>query len=43
MGSIDPCFSCTDRVAVIDLQSGKARSMTRRELEFLSREQLHRP
>ncbi|WP_295583773.1 NADH-quinone oxidoreductase subunit C [uncultured Lamprocystis sp.] len=42
MGSIDPCFSCTDRVAVIDLQSGKASSMTRRELEFLSREQLHR-
>jgi hypothetical protein len=42
MGSIDPCFSCTDRVAVIDMQSGKARSMTKRELDFMSREQLQR-
>jgi Ni,Fe-hydrogenase III large subunit len=42
MGSIDPCFSCTDRVAVIDMQSGQARSMTKRELEFMSREQLRR-
>jgi len=37
MGSIDPCFSCTDRVAVIDLQSGKSSSVTKAELERLSR------
>ncbi len=37
MGSIDPCFSCTDRVAVIDLKSGKSSSMSKSELERLSR------
>jgi Ni,Fe-hydrogenase III large subunit/Ni,Fe-hydrogenase III component G len=37
MGSIDPCYSCTDRVAVIDIKSGKASSLTREELAILSR------
>jgi Ni,Fe-hydrogenase III large subunit/Ni,Fe-hydrogenase III component G len=39
LGSIDPCFSCTDRVAVVDLKSGKSTSMTRKELDRLSRKQ----
>lgn len=42
MGSIDPCFSCTDRVAVVDLQSGKSSSVTRAELERLSRKHQER-
>lgn len=37
LGSIDPCFSCTDRVAVVDVRTGKASSLTRRDLENLSR------
>ncbi|MGE5384889.1 MAG: NADH-quinone oxidoreductase subunit C [Betaproteobacteria bacterium] len=37
VGSIDPCFSCTDRVAVIDVNSGKSSSLTKAELERLSR------
>ncbi|MBK5914988.1 NADH-quinone oxidoreductase subunit C [Rhodocyclus purpureus] len=37
LGSIDPCFSCTDRVAVVDLRSGKASSLTKSELERMSR------
>lgn len=37
MGSIDPCFSCTDRVAVVDLQTGKSSSMSKAELDRLSR------
>jgi Ni,Fe-hydrogenase III large subunit/Ni,Fe-hydrogenase III component G len=37
IGSIDPCFSCTDRVEVVDLKSGKAKMLTQKELEELSR------
>lgn len=37
IASIDPCFSCTDRLAVIDMKSGKSTSMSKAELERLSR------
>lgn len=37
LGSIDPCFSCTDRVAVIDAAAGRTRMMTNDELETMSR------
>jgi Ni,Fe-hydrogenase III large subunit len=37
IGSIDPCFSCTDRVVKIDMRSGKASRLTGGELEQLSR------
>jgi Ni,Fe-hydrogenase III large subunit/Ni,Fe-hydrogenase III component G len=37
LGQIDPCFSCTDRVAVIDAASGRRRVVGRTELEALSR------
>ncbi|MEN6561502.1 MAG: NADH-quinone oxidoreductase subunit C [Acidobacteriota bacterium] len=37
LGQIDPCFSCTDRVAVIDAGSGRRRVVGRTELEALSR------
>jgi Ni,Fe-hydrogenase III large subunit/Ni,Fe-hydrogenase III component G len=33
VGSIDPCFSCTDRVAVVDIRSGARRVLGRAELE----------
>jgi Ni,Fe-hydrogenase III large subunit/Ni,Fe-hydrogenase III component G len=37
LGSIDPCFSCTDRVEVVDVRTGKAAVMTAGELEQMSR------
>jgi len=37
LGSIDPCFSCTDRVAVIDVRTGRKSLVGKRELEELSR------
>ena len=37
IGSIDPCFSCTDRMEVVDLRSGAAKIASQVELEELSR------
>ncbi len=37
LGSIDPCFSCTDRVQVVDIKSGKVNVMNQRDLERMSR------
>ncbi|MCK7478174.1 MAG: NADH-quinone oxidoreductase subunit C [Candidatus Moduliflexus flocculans] len=37
VGQIDPCFSCTDRVAVVDARSGAQRVLGRAELERMSR------
>lgn len=32
LGSIDPCFSCTDRLETIDVRSGKTRVWSQKEL-----------
>jgi Ni,Fe-hydrogenase III large subunit/Ni,Fe-hydrogenase III component G len=37
LGSIDPCFSCTDRLEVIDIRSGGVRVYSPQELEQLAR------
>ena len=37
LGQIDPCFSCTDRVAVVDAGTGAKRILGRAELEAMSR------
>ena len=37
LGSIDPCFSCTDRLETIDVKSSKARIWSQRELLQLTR------
>ena len=37
LGSIDPCFSCTDRVEVVNIRSGKASVVSSDELEKMSR------
>ena len=37
LGSIDPCFSCTDRLETIDLQSGATKAWSQEELEQLAR------
>lgn len=38
IASIDPCFSCTDRVSVVDVRRGRARIFERAEFERLARE-----
>ncbi|MFB3902126.1 MAG: NADH-quinone oxidoreductase subunit C [Acidobacteriota bacterium] len=37
LGSIDPCFSCTERMQVIDVRSRKIRIYTREELRKMAR------
>ncbi|MGB9072576.1 MAG: NADH-quinone oxidoreductase subunit C [Terriglobales bacterium] len=37
LGSIDPCFSCTDRLETIDLRSGETKVWTPQELLQLTR------
>lgn len=37
IGSIDPCFSCTDRVVKVDVRTGAVSHMTGKDLETLSR------
>ena len=37
IGSIDPCFSCTDRVSVVDIKSGDVNVLNKAEFENLSR------
>jgi len=36
VGSIDPCFSCTERVITVDTQSKKVRTYTHQELLAMS-------
>jgi len=31
-GSMDPCFSCTDRVEVVNARSGESQVLTQQEL-----------
>lgn len=38
VGSIDPCFSCTDRVVKVDVRSGAASRLTAADLEKMSRD-----
>jgi len=37
LGSIDPCFSCTDRLETIDIRSGEKKTYTRAQLLELVR------
>jgi hypothetical protein len=37
LGSIDPCFSCTDRLETVELSTGEARTWTEAELRALAR------
>ncbi len=37
VGSIDPCFSCTDRVEVVNIKSGSKGILSKSELEDISR------
>jgi Ni,Fe-hydrogenase III large subunit len=37
LGSIDPCFSCTDRLEILDIRSGAQRVYSQEELLQLTR------
>ena len=37
LGSIDPCFSCTDRMEIVDIRSGKTRVYNQDELLQMTR------
>jgi len=37
LGSIDPCFSCTDRMETIDLRSGEKKVWSQQELQQLTK------
>ncbi len=37
LGSIDPCFSCTDRMEIIDIRTGKTRVYSQDELQEMTR------
>jgi Ni,Fe-hydrogenase III large subunit len=40
IGSLDPCFSCTERMEVVDLRDGRRRIYHRQEIEQLARRTL---
>ena len=39
LGSIDPCFSCTDRLEVVDIRSGNVKVFSPAEIKTLGRRQ----
>ncbi|MCL2806817.1 MAG: hydrogenase large subunit [Coriobacteriia bacterium] len=43
VGSIDPCYSCAERVAVIDVKSKKQQVLSRQQLESYCRNRKHSP
>jgi Ni,Fe-hydrogenase III large subunit/Ni,Fe-hydrogenase III component G len=43
VGSIDPCYSCTERVAVIDVKKQKQQVLSRRQLENYCVDRRHSP
>ncbi|MCL2529964.1 MAG: hydrogenase large subunit [Coriobacteriia bacterium] len=43
VGSIDPCYSCTERVAIVDIKSKTQQVLSRQQLEDYSRNRKHSP
>lgn len=43
VGSLDPCYSCTDRVTVVDIKKRKAQTISYEALERYSIERVHSP
>jgi Ni,Fe-hydrogenase III large subunit/Ni,Fe-hydrogenase III component G len=42
LGSMDPCFSCTERMQVVDVRSGRVQVLSSEELEAMARRKLGR-
>ena len=43
VGSIDPCYSCTERVTVVDVKKNKQQVLTKQQLENYCRDRKHSP
>jgi hypothetical protein len=43
VGSIDPCYSCTDRVTLIDVKKGSAKTVAYEQLEQYCATRTHSP
>lgn len=43
IGSVDPCYSCTDRVTVVDVRKGKAKTVDYKEIERYGIERKNSP
>lgn len=43
VGSIDPCYSCTDRVTVVDTKRNTSKVLTKTQLESYCRRRTHSP
>lgn len=43
VGSIDPCYSCTDRVTFVDVHTAKETTVSKDEFERYGREKKHSP
>ncbi|MGI6216212.1 MAG: NADH-quinone oxidoreductase subunit C [Coriobacteriales bacterium] len=43
VGSIDPCYSCTERVSIVDVKKHTEKVLTKQQLEDYSRTRKHSP
>lgn len=43
IGSLDPCYSCTERVAIVDVKKGKSQTVAMTQLEDYCRNRVHSP
>ncbi len=43
VGSLDPCYSCTERVTIVDVKKKKSQVVTKNELESYCRSRKHSP
>lgn len=43
VGSLDPCYSCTERVTIVDVNKKKSQVLTKEQLESYCRDRAHSP
>ena len=43
VGSIDPCYSCTERVTIVDVKKNKQQVLTKQQFEDYCRDRRHTP
>lgn len=43
IGSLDPCYSCTDRVTLVDINNRKSKTVSYKEIERYGIERVHSP
>ena len=43
VGSLDPCYSCTERVTIVDVKKNKAQTITKAQLEDYCATRKHSP